>query len=236
MARRNRRTPRHIAIIPDGNRRWSRKHKISLEKTYEKGIMKIGDVAKWCRKHRIKMLTMWGFSTENFQRERAEVDKLFVLFKKFLFEGLERMNKERRKEKNEVRIRFFGRIHLLPDEVQMMMREVEKRTEKNKPYQLNLLLAYGGHAEIVDGVNRVIREGVRNVDEESFRKFLPTGDIPPPDLIIRTSGEKRLSGFLPWQSAYSEFYFCNALWPDFSRKEFEAALKDYAKRKRKFGR
>ncbi len=236
MAKGEKGEPRHIAIIPDGNRTWARRRGVSLEKTYEKGIRKIGDVAKWCRRHRIKMLTMWGFSTENFQRDREEVDKLFVLFKKFLFEGLERMNKEKRKEKNEVRIRFFGRIELLPQEVQRMIREVEKRTEKNKPYQLNLLLAYGGHAEIVDGVNRAIKEGVGQVDEKSFLKFLPTGDLPPVDLVIRTSGAKRLSGFLPWQCAYSEFYFCKTLWPDFSRKDFEDALKDYAKRKRKFGK
>lgn len=228
--------PRHVAIIPDGNRTWARKHEMSLEKTYEKGIKKIGEVAKWCRKHRIKMLTMWGFSMENFQRDRQEVDKLFILFKKFLFDGLKRMDKEKKKEKNEVRIRFFGRRDLLPEKVAKLMKDVEDRTRKNRPYQLNLLLAYGGHAEIIDGVNRAIREGVKMVDEKSFERFLPTGEIPPPDLIIRTSGMKRLSGFLPWQSAYSELYFSNVLWPDFSKEDFESALRDYAKKIRKFGR
>lgn len=227
--------PQHVAIIPDGNRTWARKHGVSLEKTYEKGIRKIADVAKWCRKHGIKMLTMWGFSTENFQRDRDEVDKLFGLFKKFLSEGLERMSKEKRKEKSKVRVRFFGRIELLPEDVQKLIKEVEKRTEKNGPYQLNLLLAYGGHADIVDGVNRAIKAGVK-VDEESFLKFLPTGELPPIDLVIRTSGMKRLSGFMPWHTAYSELYFCNTLWPDFSRNDFEKAIREYAKRKRKFGR
>jgi len=236
MAKEKGNVPQHIAIIPDGNRTWARKHGVSLEKTYEKGIRKIGDVAKWCRKHRIKMLTMWGFSTENFQRDREEVEKLFFLFKKFLFEGLKRMEKEKRKEKNEVRIRFFGRIELLPKDVQRMIKEVEKRTEKNQPYQLNLLLAYGGHADIVDGVNSALKKGVERVDENSFLKFLPTGELPPVDLVIRTSGAKRLSGLLPWQCAYSELYFCDALWPDFSREDFEKALRDYARRKRKFGR
>ncbi|MEM4335662.1 MAG: polyprenyl diphosphate synthase [Candidatus Anstonellales archaeon] len=234
--RNSKKIPRHIAIIPDGNRTWARKNNTSLEEAYEKGIRKIGDVAKWCRKHKIKMLTMWGFSTENFQRDRNEVEKLFSLFRKFLFEGLERMDRETRKEKNEVKVRFFGRIELLPDEIQRMIREVERRTEKNKPYQLNLLLAYGGQAEIVDGVNRAIRGGIRKVDEKSFLKFLPTGELPPVDLVIRTSGAKRLSGFMPWHTAYSEFYFCDTLWPDFSRRDFENALKEYAKRMRKFGR
>jgi undecaprenyl diphosphate synthase len=154
------------------------------------------------------------------------------LFKENLKKALE----SDEKNKHDVRVRFFGRIHLLPLEIQQMIKKVEEISAKNSKYQLNILLAYGGREEIVDAVNEIIAKGIKQVDEKIISGHLYTRDIPDPDLIIRTSGEQRLSGFMPWQSTYSEFYFSKKLWPDFSKKDFLAALRDYAKRKRRYGR
>ncbi|MEM4633932.1 MAG: polyprenyl diphosphate synthase [Candidatus Anstonellaceae archaeon] len=221
--------PKHIAIIPDGNRRWAAKKGISLSQAYDIGIQHIADVLKWCRKHKVRTLTMWGFSTENFLRDKKEVQGLFQLFSKKLSEGLRQDYK-----KYGVRVRFLGRIVSLPKEVQEKMRKVEKETESNSKYQLNLLLAYGGRQEILDAVNAAIASGKKKISEEDFSKLLYLSDSP--DLVIRTSGEIRTSGFLPWQSSYSEYYFSSKLWPDFSYTDFKKALADYSKRRRKYGR
>jgi len=175
---------------------------------------------------------MWGFSLENFQRDEGEIGQLFELFKQNLREGLQ----SEEKNKYDVKVKFFGRIKLFPKEIQEMIRKAEEESSKNKEYQLNLLLSYGGRAEIVDAVNSILKEGKKEIDEETLSGHMYTAGVPDPDLIIRTSGEKRLSGLLPWQSVYSEFYFSDKLWPDFSKKDFEAALKDYAKRKRRYGK
>jgi undecaprenyl diphosphate synthase len=223
--------PRHIAIIPDGNRRWAKRNRKSVPFAYEKGIEHIGDVLKWCRRHRIKKLTMWGFSTENFMRDREEVRNLFTLFNQKLSEGLKEDYK-----KYGARVRFLGRISELPREVREKMQKAEKDTENNGKYELNLLLAYGGRNEIVDAINLALKRHLKSVDEKTVSTLLYTKDTTDPDLVIRTSGEMRTSGFLPWQSAYSEYYFSKKLWPDFDKREFERALAEYARRKRKFGK
>jgi len=224
--------PKHIAIIPDGNRRWAEMHGLSRQEAYAKGIEHIGDVLKWCRVEDVRMLTMWGFSLENFKRDEAEIKQLFGLFKDNLKKGLESDDRN----KYDVKIKFFGRIHLFPKEIQEMIRKTEQMTSKNKEYQLNLLLSYGGRAEIVDAVNSIIDEGIKEVNEEILSRHMYTAEVPDPDLVIRTSGEKRLSGLLPWQCVYSEFYFSEKLWPDFNKEDFQAALEDYAKRKRRYGK
>ncbi|MFA4982693.1 MAG: polyprenyl diphosphate synthase [Candidatus Micrarchaeia archaeon] len=223
--------PKHIAIIPDGNRRWARRHKKPLLYGHEKGIENIGNVLKWCRRRRIRTLSMWGFSTENFMRDKKEVDGLFSLFNQKLSEGLEKDYM-----KYGVRVRFIGRISEFPQEVREKMLKVEKDTSKNRKYSLNLLLAYGGRNEIIDAVNRALSSGAKRMDEKKFGDFLYTAGIPEPDLVIRTSGEVRTSGFMPWQSAYSEYYFSRKLWPDFGLREFSRALADYSRRKRKYGK
>jgi len=221
--------PKHIAIIPDGNRRWAKKRGLTPVQGHDRGIDNMGNVLKWCRKYGIRELTMWGFSTENFLRDRDEVNGLISLFKKKLSEGLQEDYKKYR-----VRVRFLGRISSFPQDVQEKMRQVEKETEKFSKYNLNLMLAYGGRNEILDAVNRALAQGKRKLDEKSFSSllYLPAS----PDLVIRTSGEIRTSGFLPWQSAYSEFHFSKKLWPDFHESDFRRALADYAKRKRKYGK
>lgn len=227
--------PNHIAIIPDGNRRWAKKKGISRQEGYAIGIRKIGDVLKWCRESDVRMLTMWGFSTDNFKRDSDEINGLFRLFKENLRKGIDKANSGA-KEKDEVRVRFFGRIHLLPDEIQQMIRTGERMSAKDGRYQLNLLLSYGGREEMVDAVNEIIRSGKKSIDESDISGHVYTRGLPDPDLIIRTSGEQRLSGFMPWQSCYSEFYFCRKLWPDFSRKDFNSAIAEFARRKRRYGK
>lgn len=228
----NKDTPKHIAIIPDGNRRWARKQNITMREGYAIGIRKIGDVMKWCKEADVRMLTMWGFSTDNFQRDRGEIKELFGLFK----ENLKKAIDSDEKNKHDLRVRFFGRIHLFPREIQVMIRKAEELSEKNNAYHLNLLLSYGGREEIVDAVNEILSEGMEKVDEKTISEHLYTKGVPDPDLVIRTSGEKRLSGLMPWQSCYSEFYFCEKLWPDFSEEDLKDALRDFAERKRRYGK
>lgn len=178
------------------------------------------------------MLTMWGFSTDNFDRDESEVSTLFGLFTDNLKKAI--MSDE--KGKYNVRVRFFGRLSLFPSKIQEMIKKAEELSRQNTEYQLNLLLAYGGRQEIVDAVNEIIKNGVKKVDEKTIEQYLYTKDIPHPDLVIRTSGEERLSGLMPWQTAYSELYFSKKLWPDFSKADFVDALKEYAHRMRRFGK
>lgn len=188
---------------------------------------------KWCKEEDIRMLTMWGFSTDNFRRDSDEIRGLLELFK----ENLQKAIASDDRNKNELRVRFFGRIGLFPAEIQRMIKKAEELTSGgDRKYQLNLLLSYGGREEIVDAVNEIIAKGMGKVDEKTISEHLYTRGLPDPDLIIRTSGEQRLSGLMPWQSCYSEFYFCKKLWPDFSKKDFKAAINEYARRMRRFGK
>ena len=179
------------------------------------------------------MLTMWGFSTENFQRNSNEISKLFGLFEKDLITTITRKDDLLRKD---VRIQFLGRTNFFPKKISDMFAKVEEMTRGAKKYSLNLLLAYGGRTEIVDAVNSIIRDGITKVDEEILSSHMYTAGFPEPELVIRTSGAKRLSGFLPWQTVYSELYFSEKLWPDFSREDFTDALKFYEKAQRRFGK
>lgn len=230
--------PQHVAIIPDGNRRWAKKHGITLVRGYDKGIRKIGDVLKWCKEYDVHTLSMWGFSTSNAKRNPEEIERLFGLFKKYLYKIITESRKkgEKERKKYDVRVKFLGRRALFPKEIRDAMDKIEDFTKNSKTYQLNLLLGYGGREEIVDAVNALLEEGAQKVDEEAIGKHLYSAGMRDPDLIIRTSGEQRLSGFMPWQSVYSELYFCRKLWPDFSRKDFVAALRTYDARMRRFGK
>lgn len=196
-------------------------------------------MVEWCKEFDVHTLSMWGFSTDNAKRDSDEIEKLFGLFKKYLDEIISRSSKKRsNKEKKEydVRIKFLGRKTLFPNEIQLAMNKIEDFTKNNKKYTLNLLLGYGGREEIIDTINAIIKKGIKEVDEKTISENLYTAGIDDPNIIIRTSGEQRLSGLMPWQSVYSEFYFSKKLWPDFSKKDFEHALKTYEKRKRRFGK
>ncbi len=225
--------PKHIAFIPDGNRRWAKKHNLPLEIAYDKGINNFTNLSKYLHKKKeIKYVTIWSFSTENMKRDEKELDILFGLFKKYLVKGLEE------KVKEEVNIRFVGNLSLFPGELVKLMHQLEKRTATYEKYYLTFLMGYGGREEIIHCIRSLISENVepQEINEVVVSNHLYTAGLPDPDLIIRTSGEKRLSGFLPWQSVYSELYFSEKLWPEFSASDLDAALKDYEKRKRRFGR
>jgi len=223
--------PRHLAIIPDGNRRWAKINKKSIVETYDLGIRKIRDVAEWCKENGIKTLTMWGLSTDNLKRSNNELTVLFNLFKKYL---LDTKMYENKKEKEKIKVKFYGRLGTLPIYIRKGIKFVENSTKDNGPYRLNLLLGYGGREEIIDAVNKIMSLDIKKVDEKEFSKYLY--GIGKPDLVIRTSNTMRLSGFLLWEVPYAELYFSDKLWPDFSKIDFLNALKSYKKRERKFGK
>ncbi len=226
----------HLAIIPDGNRRWAKLHHKSMVEGYKAGFQRASDAIAWCKDFNIRMLTMWGFSTENFSRDVKEVRSLLTLFEFKLKEALRSDEFHR----NEIRVRFIGRTDLFPEKIQNGFRELERATQKYGDYNLNILLGYGGQREIVDACNAIIRDynsgAITSVDETVFPNYLYTRGLPDPDLVIRTSGEQRLSGLMPWQSAYSELYFSEKLWPDFEKNDMALALNEFERRRRRFGR
>jgi len=205
---------------------------LTKQEAYARGIAHIEEVLNWCKEKDVRILSMWGFSTDNFNRDKTEIGSLFELFKTNLKGIIDSTNKN----KNEVKIKFIGRTHLFSFEIQQMMKMIESQTANNSRFQLNLMLAYGGREELVDAVNALIKEGKTEVTEQDVSDHVYTKGIPDPDLVIRTSGEQRLSGLMPWQCIYSEFFFSPKLWPDFSKDDFEEALEEYARRKRRFGK
>ncbi|MCM8804180.1 MAG: isoprenyl transferase [Candidatus Omnitrophica bacterium] len=223
--------PVHIGIIMDGNGRWAEKRNLPRILGHKEGIEAVRRVVKLAVKYGIKYLSLFSFSTENWKRPKEEIEFLFSLMEENLRKEGENLNK------NNVRVRFSGRKWQLPKNLYEIMDYVEKLTEKNTGLNLIFAINYGGRAEIIDAFKEIIKKGYKEEDikEDLIKEFLYLPDIPEPDLIIRTSGEKRISNFLLWQCAYSEFYFSKVLWPDFNEDEFLKALIDYQKRKRKFG-
>jgi undecaprenyl diphosphate synthase len=228
--------PRHIAIIPDGNRRWAKLHSKSLVEGYVAGIGTAGKTLGWGRDLGVRELTFWGLSTENLSRNRGELETLMRLFELKFKEALG----TKEFDENSIRFRAFGDRSLLPSGIREYVFSLEEKTRDNSNYFVNILLGYGGRSEIVAACNAAIKDyergKIKSVDEKSISSYLPTGGLSDPDLIIRTSGEQRLSGFLPWHSAYSEFYFSKHLWPDFNKNEMGNAIEDFSERKRRFGR
>ncbi|MCD6469273.1 di-trans,poly-cis-decaprenylcistransferase [Candidatus Bathyarchaeota archaeon] len=236
----NQSKPEHIAIILDGNRRWARESGLEPWMGHYFGANKTKDVLKWCLELDVKSITLYAFSTENFQRPRKEVERLMQIFKEKLQEVLE--SEEIHKYK--VKVKVIGRVNLLPPSLQAMIREVEEKTKNYNEHFLNLAIAYGGRAEIVDATKKIVRKVVagelspEEIDEKVFEQHLYTAFLPKqdPDLIIRTSGEERLSGFLLYQSAYSELCFLDVYWPEFRRIDLLRAIRTFQKRKRRFGK
>ncbi|OYT43601.1 MAG: di-trans,poly-cis-decaprenylcistransferase [Candidatus Aenigmarchaeota archaeon ex4484_56] len=219
---------KHVAIIPDGNRRFCKKNKISFEKGYEKAINKIFNIVKWCKEYEIKILSLWGFSTENWKRSETEKKILFKLFENKIKEILldERINKE------SIKIKVIGDVGKFP--MRILFKEVERKTEKNNKLLLNILLNYGGRKEIISAVNRILSENRKKITEKAFQKYLWIKDEP--DLIIRTGGEMRLSGFMPYQSVYAELFFIKKYFPEITKKDFKKIIKDFNNRERRFGK
>jgi len=224
--------PEHIAIIMDGNGRWAEKHHKLRSEGHQKGALNAQRVAEILIQYEIPYLTLYAFSTENWNRPKAEVDSLFNLIVERLYEGLTiAMDKG-------IRIHHLGKLDNLPLIIQEKLKEAVETTQNNTQMNLGLAFNYGSRREIVEAARGILEEGISacDIDESTFNKYLYTVGFPDPDLVIRTGGEKRLSNFLLWQAAYAEIYFTSVLWPDFNRREIDKALIAYSKRQRRFGR
>jgi tritrans,polycis-undecaprenyl-diphosphate synthase [geranylgeranyl-diphosphate specific] len=229
----------HIAIILDGNRRWASGKALNPWFGHEKGAEKVEQLLDWCLKLDVKSITLYAFSTENFSRKEDEVEEIM----RIAGDEFQRILTDERIHKNKVRVKVIGRVGLLPKDLQQLIMDVEKATEGYDEHFLNIAFAYGGRAEIVDAARKIaekVQEGElapEKVDEQTFEQFLYTSYMPKqdPDLIVRTSGEARLSGFLLWQSAYSELCFLDVYWPDFRFIDLLRAVRTFKKRKRRFG-
>ena len=226
------RIPRHVAIIMDGNGRWAQARGLPRLAGHQAGTENLKRVLQAASDSGIQVLTVYAFSTENWARPEDEVKGLMSLLVQYVRRELDSLHR------NNVQIRHCGRMdEVAPDIVREIVRAVE-RTKGNTGIILNVAFNYGGRAEILDAVRRLITDGVgpADVNESSFGKYLYTGDLPEPDLIVRTAGEMRLSNFLIWQAAYAEYYSTPVYWPDFDETELQKALTEYARRERKFGR
>jgi len=230
------RVPRHIGVILDGNRRFARRLMLKPWKGHEWGAKKIEHLLSWCREYSIPEVTFYAFSLENFSRSKEEFDRLMDIF----ISELSRLLKDPVLEKEDIRVQFIGRLSLFPLPLQEVMHNLMVRTAAHKTYFVTFAMAYSGRAEIIDATKRLaesVRAGtlsVEGINEDVFTRntYLPS----EPDLIIRTSGEQRTSGFLLWQGAYAELYFCPKMWPEFEKEDFLLALESYSQRKRRFGR
>jgi len=227
--------PEHVAIIMDGNGRWAKSRGLSRLKGHEAGAESVRSAIKSCRDSGIKYLTLYAFSVENWVRPKAEIKGLMALLEHFL------KKREYELHDNKVRLRTLGRIEDLPSGIRKQLQRVEKATEMYEEGQLILALSYGGRTEIARSARRIadlVAKGemkLEDVDEDAVAKHLYLPDVPDPDLLIRTSGEMRISNFLLWQASYSEFYFTDTLWPDFRTEQFAEAIKEYSRRNRRFG-
>lgn len=227
----------HIGIIMDGNRRWARAKNLASREGHQAGYEKLKEVVSWCEEEGIQTLIAYAFSTENWRRTKTEIDFLMKLLDRAVSDFIKQQREQAPPER---RIIFIGDRRDFSEKIQDQMRAIEEQTRDNKGFTLVLALSYGGRAEIVRAVNTVLMKAAageidNTVDQERFASFLYTRDIPDPDLIIRTGGQKRLSNFLLWQSAYTELAFTDTYWPAFSRKEFNAILKEASTRDRGFG-
>jgi len=231
--------PDHIAIILDGNRRWASEKALNPWFGHEKGAERVDQLLGWCLKLGVKSITLYAFSTENFRRSKNEVKEIMRIAK----EEFEKILTDERIHKNKVHVKVIGRLSLLPKDLQQLIMDVENATQDYDDHFLNLALAYSGRAEIVDAAKKIAERvhegelGLQEIDEQLFGKYLYTSHMSKqdPDLIIRTSGEERLSGFLLWQSAYSELCFLDVYWPSFRFIDLLRAVRTFQRRKRRFG-
>jgi undecaprenyl diphosphate synthase len=228
--------PRHVAIIMDGNGRWAQKRLLNRVKGHEKGVEVVRNIVRTCRQLHIDVLTLYAFSTENWQRPKTEIKALMALLKSFLKKELPELQEQR------IRLGVIGQPHRLPPDVQDALRNAMNATAGNDRMLLNLALSYGGRTEITEMVQQIAGQVARgalvpgDIDEAVVADHLYTRGLPEPDLLIRTSGEMRLSNFLLWQLAYAEFFVTDTLWPDFTPEEFVAILTQYQQRDRRFGK
>ena len=221
--------PKHIAIIMDGNGRWAKQRNLPRIEGHRAAIEAVRATVETAAKLKIKYLTLFAFSTENWKRPKEEVKALMELLKIYLDKELPTM------QKNNISFNFIGRIEELEKTVQEKLSYTKKMTNNNSGLKLYLALNYSGRAEILDAIKKLLRKKVKKIDEKIFSKYLYDPKLVEPDLLIRTSGEMRISNFFLWQLAYTEIHITNVLWPDFRKKDLILAIKDFQKRERRFG-
>jgi undecaprenyl diphosphate synthase len=227
--------PQHIAIIMDGNGRWAQQHAIGRIRGHKKGAQAVRTTVKTCREIGIKYLTLYAFSIENWDRPVKEVDALMFLLEEYLVKEIKELQKQG------IRLTTIGEIDRLYPSVKEKLMQVKASTVENDKMVLNLALSYGGKDEIIRAVKKIFQDDkngkidVNEINKETFKNYLYTSEMPDPDLLIRTSGEYRISNFLLWQMAYTELYFTNVLWPDFTKNDLFKAIASYQKRERRFG-
>ena len=229
--------PQHIAIIMDGNRRFAKDVGIKPEIGHYFGRDKIRETLDWCIELDIKNLTLYAFSTENFNRTPEDIEDLMNLCR----QELDKATKDSRIHKNKIRIKIIGNLSLFPEDISIKAEDIMERTRDYDDYTLSIALGYGGREEIVEAVHNIAQDVkeekllIDDIDQNIVSSYLYTDGIPDPDLILRTSGEERISNFLLWQMAYSEFYFSDVYWPAFQKNDFLRAIMTYQQRKRRFG-
>ena len=226
--------PRHIAIILDGNGRWAKKRGLPRTAGHAVGSETFRKIALYCRDIGVDYLTVYAFSTENWKRPEEEIKTIMRLLNKYLHEAIETM------ERDHIKMRVFGDVAGLPEELQKLVAETNEISKRYEGFQANICLNYGGRAEIIHAAERYAADRMEGkiegpLTEEGFSEYLYSSGVPDPDLLIRPGGEQRISNFLLWQCAYSEFYFTDVLWPDFSPEELDKAIEVYRKRDRRYG-
>jgi len=224
--------PKHIVLFPDGNRRWARAQGLHTLEGHKKGYYNLLDFSQWCKNRGVKVLTAYGFSTENWNRSKEEVDYLMKLLEDCLVDNLDQYQKEG------TRVRVIGQRERLPKSLQEAVVKTEEATKNNSNLFLNLAISYGGRWDILNAVKNIIDEKIPadQVDEKVFEDHLSTAGLPAPDFVIRAGGEKRMSNFVLWQAAYSELYFSPKMWPEFSEQDLDEALQEFDNRQRRFGK
>ena len=224
-------TPSHVAIILDGNGRWAQQKNMPRTFGHKNGAENVVDIAIHAKKRGIKYLTLYAFSTENWKRPKKEVDYLMKLLIKFVNDKIDQLMEE------DCKLNFLGDLSAIPDQTRKAVELALDRTKDNKSLFINIALNYGGRDELVHAFKNIISQGYKaeEVDEKLIAEYLYTKDIPDPDLLIRPGGELRISNFLIYQIAYSELYFTDKLWPDFSYEDFDNAIEEYSRRNRRFG-
>jgi len=224
--------PQHIVLFPDGNRRWAKERGLNTLEGHKKGYENLLNFCQWCKKRGVKIGTAFGFSTENWNRSKEEVDYLMRLLENALIENIGKYDKDG------VKIRIIGQKDRLPKSLQEAIKKTEEATKNNSNFILNLAISYGGRWDIVNAVKNIVNKGTPadKIDEKTLGEHLSTAGLPDPDLVIRAGGEKRMSNFVLWQAAYAELYFCPKYWPDFSEEDFNEALEEFDRRQRRFGK
>ncbi len=227
-----RKIPQHVVIIPDGNRRWAKRRGMNESEGHKKSAQfgNVKSLLKECSDLGVKSFSIWGFSTENWKRSEEEKKILFDL----IYSTLEKFHKEI--SKNKIRFRHFGRKDRLPSKLVELIKKLEKESAKNNEFNFNLLLDYGGRDEIIRSIEKLLNAKKKKISEEEFSKYLDSYGVEDPDLIIRTSGEKRISGLMPWQTVYSELYFCDKFFPSFNKNDLRKAVFEYDGRERRLGK